>query len=140
VSNEIVHITDLFTTLALAAGAAIPTDRSVDGVDQMGFFTGKQEKSSREGFPIFVFGKLYGVKWNDWKMHLVWWPDPGTPAVQEKRLFNLRCDPKEEVNVLAENPSVEESVQRIVDAFQASLQSDPLIKAGTDDPYRRAQQ
>jgi arylsulfatase len=138
-SNEIVHITDLFTTLARAAGASIPTDRTIDGVDEMDFFTGQQEKSNREGFPVFVFGKLYAVKWQNWKMHLVWRPDPTDRAVNEKRLFNLRSDPKEEYNVLAAHPSVEEQAQRVIDAFNATLVSDPLIKPGTDDPYRPPQ-
>jgi arylsulfatase A-like enzyme len=37
VSNEIVHIVDLFTTLAHVGGAEIPQDRPIDGVDQMDF-------------------------------------------------------------------------------------------------------
>src|SRR5690349_18867304 len=34
VSNEIVHAVDTFTTLAKLAGASVPQDRAVDGVDQ----------------------------------------------------------------------------------------------------------
>ena len=51
VSNEIVHIVDLFTTLARVGGAEVPKDRPIDGVDQLDFFLGKQETSNREGFP-----------------------------------------------------------------------------------------
>ena len=43
VNNEIVHVVDLFTTLARVGGAKIPTDRPIDGVDQLDFFLGKQE-------------------------------------------------------------------------------------------------
>src|SRR6218665_2566004 len=50
VSNEIVHVTDLFTTLAGVAGARIPQDRPIDGVDQLPFFLGRQSASAREGF------------------------------------------------------------------------------------------
>jgi arylsulfatase A-like enzyme len=50
VSNEIVHIVDLFTTLAHVGGAEVPKDRPIDGVDQLDFFLGKQEASNREGF------------------------------------------------------------------------------------------
>ena len=52
VSNEIVHIVDLFTTLAHVGGAEIPKDRPIDSVDQMDFFLGKQENSNREGSPL----------------------------------------------------------------------------------------
>ena len=51
VSNEIVHIVDIFTTFARVAGAEVPKDRPIDGVDQLDFFLGKQENSNREGFP-----------------------------------------------------------------------------------------
>jgi hypothetical protein len=55
-SNEIVHEVDTFTTLAKIAGAEIPTDRPIDGVDQTDFFMGKSEKSivtaSRFSWPI----------------------------------------------------------------------------------------
>jgi arylsulfatase A-like enzyme len=50
VSNEIVHITDMFTTLVSWAGLQVPTDRVIDGVDQRAFFEGKQKNSNREGF------------------------------------------------------------------------------------------
>lgn len=51
VSNEIVHIVDLFRTLAHVGGAEVPKDRPIDGVDQLDFFLGKQDASNREGFP-----------------------------------------------------------------------------------------
>jgi arylsulfatase len=54
VSDEIVHAVDLFPTLANLAGASVPSDRPIDGVDQSGFFLGKTEKSAREGI-------LYGA-------------------------------------------------------------------------------
>ena len=71
VSNEIVHIVDLYTTLARVGGAEIPKDRPIDGVDQLDFFLGKQENSNREGFPAYVADRLSAVKWRNWKMHLI---------------------------------------------------------------------
>ncbi len=44
VNNEIVHIVDLYTTLARVGGAEIPKDRPIDGVDQLDFFLGKQKQ------------------------------------------------------------------------------------------------
>ena len=41
VSNDIVHQVDLFPTLANFVGGDIPKDRTMDGVDQSAFFTGK---------------------------------------------------------------------------------------------------
>src|SRR5207244_7709254 len=53
-TNEIVHITDLYPTLAHVAGAKVPKDRPIDGVDQLDFLLGKREKSSRESFVYYI--------------------------------------------------------------------------------------
>jgi arylsulfatase A-like enzyme len=66
VSNEIVHIVDMYPTLARVAGAKVPTDRAIDGIDQLDFFLGKQENSNREGFPAYVADRLQAVKWHNW--------------------------------------------------------------------------
>ena len=61
-SNDIVHITDRFTTLLLWAGLQVPKDRVIDGIDQRSFFEGKQPHSNRDGFPFWLGSELYGVK------------------------------------------------------------------------------
>ena len=43
VSNEIVHEVDTYTTLAKIAGATVPQDRPIDGVDQTDFLLGKTD-------------------------------------------------------------------------------------------------
>ena len=99
VSNEIVHEVDTFHTFASIAGASVPTDRPIDGVDQTDFLLGKSERSSREGFPVFVADRLEAVKWRNWKIAFYdeerdWWTVPaklGTP-----KAFDLITDPKEE--------------------------------------------
>ncbi len=50
VSDDIIHVTDLYSTLASAGGGQIPTDRPIDGIDQLACWTGLSEKSVREGF------------------------------------------------------------------------------------------
>ena len=72
VSNEIVHEVDTYTTFAKLAGARVPQDRPIDGVDQTDFLLGKSDKSSREGFPVFVA---------DFEQSLKKYPPiaPGTP-------------------------------------------------------------
>ena len=71
-SNEIVHQVDVFTTLAGFAGADIPQDRMIDGVDQRDFFLGRRDRSARQGFPCYVGDTLAGAKWRNWKVHFVW--------------------------------------------------------------------
>ena len=54
VSNDIVHLIDIFPTLANFVGGDIPQDRVLDGVDQSKFFTGQTAKSARESVIIYI--------------------------------------------------------------------------------------
>lgn len=137
-SNEIVHITDLYTTLALIGGAKAPNDRPIDGVDQLDFLLGKQEKSNREGFVFYIKKEMRAAKWRDWKMHFVWEPEPNTGPIHLETpwVFNLTRDPKEETEVGGmESNWVRGPFRRMIDSFQESLSKDPPIPPGAPDDY-----
>jgi arylsulfatase len=138
VSNEIVHIVDLFTTLAHVGTAEIPKDRPVDGVDQMDFFFGTQEKSNREGFVAYVADRLHAVKWRNWKMHLIWQMNMFDPpqVLPLPKIINLLADLKEERDALIHNSWVTNPMMKIRGDFEESLKAHPPIKMGTPDPYR----
>jgi arylsulfatase len=135
INNEIVHIVDLYTTLARVGGADVPKDRPIDGVDQLDFFLGKQEHSNREGFPAYVADRLSAVKWRNWKVHFIWQENMYDPPqrLPLPRVINLLTD--EERDVGAYNSWVADPVMRIIGEFEASLQKYPPIKVGTPDPY-----
>ena len=136
VSNEIVHNTDVFTTLAHAVGVEVPRDRAIDGVNQLPFFEGKQTKSNRESFLYFApGGQVRAVKWGDWKLHYVWQDEPGQPVERTMKLFNLRSDPKEETDIKDANPWVPSAIGKIVSDFWATVEKYPLIPVGAPDPY-----
>ena len=139
ISNEIVHEMDIFPTLARVVGAKVPTDRAIDGVDQLDFFVGKQDKSNRDGFVIYVGNDIYGVKWKNWKM-MNKELDTGTSEVKEwgiPRFFNLYLDPKEEHALSYEIQYlwVRYPAGKILADHLASLQKYPPIKPGAPDPY-----
>jgi arylsulfatase A-like enzyme len=132
VSDEIVHITDIFTTIVKWAGCQVPTDRVIDGVDQGPFLLGKQINSNREGFPFWNGDRLYGVKWKNWKaiffqQEYMW--DP-IETFQTPHLFNLIEDPKERENVAIYHTWVLAHMARIVAQFQKSVAMEPLIPTG----------
>ncbi|MGR9210208.1 arylsulfatase [Rhizobium leguminosarum] len=138
-SNEIVHEVDTFTTFARLAGAEVPVDRAIDGVDQSDFLLGKTERSSRDGFPIYVAERLEGVKWRNWKVVFYdeqrdWWSPP--TKLGQPKAFDLVTDPKEEYpetglrNTWAATPAIGVMVD-----FEKSLAQYPPIKIGTPDPY-----
>jgi arylsulfatase len=96
-SNDVVHITDMFTTLSRWAGADIPNDRVIDGVDQRDFFEGKQDNSARDGFPYWMGATLYGVKWRNFKMLMYLQRTSMEPSekLASPHIINLTVDPKE---------------------------------------------
>lgn len=135
VSNEIVHVTDLFTTLAAVAGAELPQDRPIDGVDQRAFFFGEQPKSAREGFLFYIKQELRAAKWRDWKLHFYWEPEvnQGQGKLESPYLFNVTRDPKEETDVLVFNTWVMGPVLRMIRDFNASAAAHPHTPPGQLD-------
>ncbi len=139
VSNEIVHEVDTYTTFAHIAGAQTPTDRPIDGIDVSDFLFGKEEKSGRDGFPIFVADRLEAVKWKNWKLVFYdeqrdWWTPPA--KLGSAKVFNLITDPKEEYPQDGlRNTWVVEPLMKILGEFEKSLKTYPPIAPGTPDPY-----
>ncbi|MHC4405532.1 MAG: arylsulfatase [Planctomycetota bacterium] len=140
VSNEIVHLVDMLPTFSRVAGYGVPNDRIIDGVDQLDFFLGKQEKSNREGFPVYNGDQLFAYKWRNWKMHFVELESmlASPKKLNMPRLHNLISDPKEEYNLINIDQTAAWVLpilgERVVE-FQKSLKSEPPIKLGTPDPY-----
>ena len=135
VSNEIVHGVDLFPTFASIAGAAIPGDRPIDGVDQSRFLLGASETSAREGFPIWCADRLTAVKWRNWKLHFIRQDTMFDPPVRlpVPTIYNLYTDPREEKPTT--DTWVVHPMLRIVADFEASTRRHLLIQMGTPDPY-----
>jgi len=138
VTNEIVHVVDLFPTLARVAGAPLPADRPIDGVDQLDFMLGHQERSNREGFVFYIKNDLRAIKWRDWKMHFVWEVEPNTGPIKLETpyIFNLIRDPKEETSVTTEENWVRGPMLRFLANFQETLRQHPPIPPGAPDDYR----
>jgi arylsulfatase A-like enzyme len=141
VSNEIVHVVDLLPTLARVAGYEVPKDRIVDGVDQFGFFIGKQDKSNREGFIVYNNDDIYGYKWRNWKVHLVELENMASEpmVLNVPRIYNLITDPKEEYDMASEATWIAPVVFKKIVEFQATLAQEPPITLGTPDPYEPPQ-
>jgi arylsulfatase A-like enzyme len=139
VSNEMVHEMDLFPTIAAAVGNPniVPTDRAIDGVNQLPFLEAKQNHSNRES-SLFMnsTGKVMAVKWRDWKC---WYyfktevPDPNPDNLA--RLFDLRADPAEETDVKEYYPWVFSRTDKLVKDYEASLVKYPRVPANQTDPY-----
>jgi arylsulfatase len=134
VSNDIVHMIDLFPTLANYAGGSIPQDRVLDGVDQSQFLSGKSDGSARESMVIYIGNELFGVKWRNWKM-LLKELDEESYAIQKiayPSIYNLLVDPKEEEpeTFYLDDTWVDTPLWKVLKEHEASIEADP----GTPDP------
>lgn len=138
VSNEIVHVTDIYTTLVRVAGATLPADRPIDGIDQSDFFFGKTEKSAREGFVYYIKDELRAAKWRNWKMHMVWETEPNTGPIHLETpwVFNLTQDPKEETDVGNHHGWVRRPLRVMIQDFQQSLKQNLPIPPGAPNDYQ----
>lgn len=128
VSNEIVHLIDIFPTLANLSGGEVPKDRVLDGVDQTDFLTGKTAKSARESVIIYIGNELFGVKWRNWKM-LLKEIDEDSYAIQTMAypsIYNLLVDPKEEEpeKFYLDDTWVDTPLWRVVEEHTASIEAD----------------
>ncbi|MCM2413583.1 sulfatase-like hydrolase/transferase [Streptomyces sp. RKAG290] len=137
VSNELVHEVDLFTTLVLAGGGTVPSDRQIDGMDMRDFLLGQNDESGRDTVLCMQGNRLQAVKWHQWKAHLFQnddfystWAPYNVPA-----LYNLEWDPREEHPVDFPHAWVVHPMAAAAGAFLKSLAIEPPIKPGTPDPY-----
>jgi len=136
-SDEIVHVMDLFPTLAKIAGGKVPDDRPIDGIDLSEFLLGKTKKSGRDGFVVYMGNDVFGVKWRNWKIHFkeqdAW--NTTLRTLTMPRVYNLMNDPQEHDNVIFPNTWVLKVGLPQLDEHIASLKIYPPIPAGTPDPY-----
>jgi hypothetical protein len=129
----------MYTTLIRWAGADVPSDRVIDGVDQRAFFEGKQEKSARDGFPYWMGETMYGVKWQNFNlvMHLQKTLTEPSQKLMTPYLINLTVDPKErkpyDFPYLHSWTGVH--FGKILKGFGESVQRKPLIPAGAPLNY-----
>lgn len=139
VSNEIVHLVDMFPTLAALTGAAVPTDRPIDGINMAGFFRGKQDTSGREGFSVYVGDDLRAIKWRDWKVHFGWARtkyDPVERYSTVPKVVDLTRDPREERQAAEpHNTWVQFTAMPVMVKFLASTKQFPNVPVGAPDDY-----
>jgi arylsulfatase A-like enzyme len=138
-SNEMVHISDMFTTLLSSVGVSAPADRIIDGKDQAAFFRGETESSARDGVIIWVGDQMHGVKWKDFKVLVkqTRYFFDAAPPLGFIKIINLIKDPKEREPIDPEYYSswVAVHVGHILKEFKESVAREPVIPAGAPLEY-----
>ncbi|MEQ9300916.1 MAG: sulfatase-like hydrolase/transferase [Cyclobacteriaceae bacterium] len=139
VSNEIVHEVDILPTLLAAAGVPEyrPDDRAIDGVNQLPFLEGKQERSNRESLiHVAREGNIMAVKWHNWKLWYYFRTQEDYDPDNLVQLFDLNVDPQETTDVKDFYPWVITIMDSIVANYEASLIEHPRLPLFAKDPYQ----
>ena len=94
-AQDIVHVSDLFTTLARISGGIkhVPTDRVIDGVDQSGVLLVGETHGRRDYVYLYEGPELKAVVKNKYKYQF---PPAGANPILFAKFYDLYRDPREE--------------------------------------------
>ena len=112
-----VHQFDIYATAAAAAGAPLPTDRVMDGVDLLPFIRGERAGEPHEAL-FWRSGHYQVARAGGWKLQRAERPD-------RTWLFNMDQDPTEQTDLSASHPGKVAELVALLDAHNAA-QAEPL--------------
>lgn len=108
---------DIYATAAGIAGAALPSDRVMDGVNLVPYISGEDPGDPHEQL-FWRQGHYQAVLSNGWKLQVALRPD-------KVWLFNLDEDPTEQVNLVDKRPDKVAALKALLAAHNAE-QAEPL--------------
>jgi uncharacterized sulfatase len=120
-----IHHIDIFHTIAAAAGASVPKDRKLDGVDLIPYIQGENKEKPHKTL-FWREGHHQSVLHKGWKLIKADRPD-------KRWLFNLDKDPTERNNLSKDNPTKVSQLEKLLDLHN-SEQAEPLWPSVLDSP------
>jgi arylsulfatase A len=123
ISHDLAHTMDLFVTSLTLAGAPVPRDRPIDGIDLSAHLFRQQALPER---PFFYYrgDRLFACRLGEWKAHFLTQTGYGQPQPETHEpplLYHLGRDPSEKRNVAEQHPQVLAKIRAAVDAHQAKM-------------------
>jgi arylsulfatase A-like enzyme len=123
ITREMASGMDLFNTCLKLAGAAVPNDRPIDGVDLSPILFGSG-KNNRAVHFYYLGDEPFGVRKGNFKAHFIT-HDGYAKTEPEKHnpplLFNLSEDPSERFDVAAEHPEVVAELTKIYEEHRRTI-------------------
>ncbi len=140
-SYAMFSIMDFFPTFAHIAGAKVPDDRPIDGVDQTSLLLGEDDGGARDHLLTFVGSELVAARWKQFRAYFVN-VAPGrsgaggatlmggvgasaAPMNGYPQVFNIEADPQEEHNIGEMYNWVLGPLLQAVGEYKASLARSP---------------
>src|SRR5262249_47000787 len=102
--KEVMHVVDMFPTLAALAGANVSKGKPLDGLNVWSSVS-EGKPSPRQEVVYNVEPFRGGVRKGDWK--LIW----RTPLPSALELYNIAQDPSEKINLADKNPQIVAELQ-----------------------------
>lgn len=111
IDTPVAHI-DMLPTLAAASGAALPTDRVIDGRNILVEATGEGRITRDDDAIYWQSGDYRVVRAGDWKLQVDGYQD-------KSWLFDLASDPTEQTNLIASQPEKAAQLRALLDRHRA---------------------
>ena len=110
---------DVFATSVWMGGAAIPTDRVIDGKN-IASYLGYENVAPKPETPYFYFGidhQLMAVRKGQWKLHVKTYSQLGLDYFKGELplLFNINTDPSEKYNLATKYPEVVKELTSLIE-------------------------
>jgi len=128
-SNEMIHVVDMYPTLATLAAAPFTRSKPLDGLDVWATISeGKPSPRTEVIYNVEPFRA--GIRQGDWK--LIW----RTPLPAAIELYNIAQDPSEKNNVAAQNPDKVAALEKRANEL-ATAMAKPLLLETEFDAMRK---
>ena len=101
---------DVLPTFAALAGAKLPSNRKLDGVDVSAALLDASDAAPRDLFHYYRGYELQAIRRGPWKLHLA-----------KGELYNLGDDVGETKNMAEQNAAVVAELRKLADAMNAEL-------------------
>ncbi len=136
VRGGLLAMMDFYPTLARLAGAGVPQDRVIDGLDFSTLLLGAAGARSPRHTLVYCArdGRMAAIRDGQWKLHVdvpsERWAGKLPPAALLDRkpatpppwLYDLEADPGETRNVAAENPEIVARLQKLLEEIDTRLE------------------
>jgi uncharacterized sulfatase len=124
VMTDPIHHIDLFHTIAAAANAQVPQDRTLDGVDLLPYIRKEIDQAPHDTL-FWRQGYHQTVLHKGWKLIRSNQPEKPAGSGQKQFLFNLQDDPTEQQNLASQYPEKVAQLAQLLAVHNAE-QAQPL--------------
>lgn len=139
-SDKVVCTIDIAASLAALTGQALADEACVDSFNVMDAFLGNSNATGRDHLLQQDNGQngTFGLRVGDWKLHRYPKKKQFNTIVEQKltrtkvpgfQLFNLKDDPAEKNNVIADHPKIAKQMKQRLEKIKADGRTRPIAAA-----------